>query len=663
MCENNRLKSRLVTFLIASSLAWCGLSAHAAAQTAPGGLGTGVPPAGQPTAPPTPPPSLEAPPASPPPDLGRPLAPPPGRVLPPPPTRRLNAFHLNADRIAFYSNRYVIGADGRVRVKLGDGTLLTGDTFSMDLRLNRFLIAGNVTLLPPHAPAPLAGAAFAEFFDFDRAYFIPISGGPDRWTYAFGDYAHPLLGREMPGDAFLLPNLAGNRVFLYSKSANVDPRRSVRFAPADINFGLTFLPFPTYFLNFSPNPNFAQNALPGATVDGPLDFAGGEHGLATAHIRYDTLNKVFFAYEQHQVSDFHYAVFSVSPLTRPLKQYNLLGYDHLAPKTDAGFAFQESAFQSDFHTPLSATAYTNARIARALPHSFMLVNFDQFYFSLLAQPQPGVLGLLYYGDPTHNWVPNHPSDLTLSWIGFRNRIFKTPLYLAWRSQESVYHDGYNIFTNLFGVNYPTIWAKSGGVDVVTSPIVVLKDRKNRLRDVVFTAYFDKQRTYFSVPHHFDATITGLALSKTVVPGKFVVFTSYSNLTTGDYWGAVQSIIYPPYPAYDFANNTFDLTHEAFRGFATQRSFNQNFVCTPTATLAFSGGMRENKDFPKPVPGPLVSAYGTVYFNNYGYTPFQAYGNVRYRVNRLWVLDITRSYFFHFGGFQNWSQQFNFQVLR
>jgi hypothetical protein len=112
------------------------------------------------------------------------------RAVPTAPTgRRLAAFAVVARRIAFYSNRYVMEADGDVAITLGDGTRITGKTFFYDLRLNRFVIAGGVRLAA--AGREIDGAAFAEYFDFDRAYFVPVLSQPDRWTFASGDYAHP----------------------------------------------------------------------------------------------------------------------------------------------------------------------------------------------------------------------------------------------------------------------------------------------------------------------------------------------------------------------------------------------------------------------------------------------------------------------------------------
>jgi hypothetical protein len=610
-------------------------------------------PPGVPTAPPIP----SAPPL--------PIGPQPSAspsASPTPPTgRRLDAFSVTAKRIAFYSNRYDIGADGDVTVVLGDGTRITGNTFSMDLRLNRFLVAGNVKVAADGQQ--IDGAAFAEFFDFDRAYFIPIASEPDRWTFASGDYAHPLLGRQMPGDVFYLPDLSGERVFLYAKKAVVDPHQSVRFTPAEINFGLTFVPFPSYFLNFSPNPNFAQNSLEGATIDGPLDFAGGEHALATAHIRYDPTNSIYPSYEQHQVSANHYIVASINPLTRPLKQYNLLVYDQLAPKLQAALFFQETAFQSGFSQPLSATAFASGQLTAGLPHSFLQLTDYAYYNSLLGQPQPGIGGALYYGDPSHNWVGNHPNDLFLNWTGFRNAVGKLPLYLQLRSSFGVAHDEIAPIQSFGGVAYDTIWSKALGFNLSTRPLTVLRDPTGRRRDVYFTGWLDKQRQWFSVPHHVDTTQTALSLTKLIDPQKLAVIVSYRNTNTGDFYGAAQLQAYPPNSVVSPATGQVYPSYQAFVGFGTTRSFIEQLNYTPTPQFTLTLSMRENRDFPEPVPGTLLVAGGIPYFNNYGVSPYQATFDVRFRVNKLLVFDISREYFFNFGGFERWSPTFQFQVLK
>jgi hypothetical protein len=589
---------------------------------------------------------------------------------PTPPTgRRLAALSVTARRIAFYSNRYVIEADGNVSVVMGDGTRITGNTFSMDLRLNRFLVAGNLKLVA--GGTAYEGAAFAEFLDFDRAYFLPILSEPDRWTFTEGDYAHPLLGRQMPGDTFFLPDLSGQSVFAYAKKAVIDPRQSVRFTPAEINFGLTFVPFPSYFLNFSTNPNFAQNSLQGATADGPLDFAGGEHGLATAHLRYDQANKVYFAYEEHQVSNNHYVVWSVDPLTRPLKQYNLLAFDRVTPKVQAVFTFQETAFQSGFSQPLSATALAEGEVTAGLKHSFLQLTDNAFYNSLLAQPQPGIAGLLYYGDPSHNWVAGHPNDLLLSWTGFRNPVYTLPLFFQLRSSFGVNHQDYEnlpgsqspgALQTLGGVNYQTVWDKAVGFNLSTRSLTVLRDPKGLRRDVYFTASLDKQRQWFSAPHHVDTTITTLSLTKLIDPQKLALLVSYTNTNIGDFYGAQQLDAYPSSAYVSPVTGEVFPSYLAFRGFATTRSFAQQLNFTPNPGLTVILSMRENRDFPEPVAGPIQIIGGTPYFDNYGFSPYQATLDVRFRFNRILVFDIARSYYFNFGGFERWSPSFQFQLL-
>ncbi|MDQ2857988.1 MAG: hypothetical protein M3R53_04965 [Candidatus Eremiobacteraeota bacterium] len=583
-------------------------------------------------------------------------------VAPAPTGRRLDAFRIGADKIAFYSNRFIVTADRNVDVTLGDGTRITGDTFSLDLRLNRFVVAGDVKVFA--GGREIDGAAFAEFLDFDRAYFVPIISEPDRWTFVNGDYAHPLLGRQMPGDTFFLPDLRGERVFAYSKRATIDPRRSVRFVPASLNFGLAFVRFPSYFLNFSSNPNLAQNALGGAFVDGPLDVAGGEHGLATAHIRYDAQNKIYPAAELHQVSDDHYFVVSANPLTRPLKTYNALAFDRISPGLQAQLFVQETAFQHAFNRPLSATAFASAQITGSLPHSYLQLTTNAYYDSLLAQPPPGVNGLLYYGDPTHNWVPDHPDDVTLSWVGYRHPLARLPVTFQLRSSYGSAHNGISPLQTLGGTNVHSIFNKGVGFNLASNQITLLKDSSGRRRDTYLTATFDKQRQYFSLPHHIDTTTAVVSLTKLIDPQKLILLASYTNQNTGDFWGDKQQLAYDSVRPYiDPYTGRLLPGFNAFRGFGTVRSLVEGLVYTPTPILNLSVTLRENHDFPRPIAGPATIVGDNVVFQNFGATPYQASFDLRYQVNRILVFDIGRSYFFGFGGYERWSPQFSFAVVK
>jgi len=583
---------------------------------------------------------------------------------PTPPTgRRLADFKVTADRIAFYSNRYIMEADGHVVVALGDGTHIAGNTFFYDLRLNRFVIAGAVRVTA--ALTEVKGAAFAEYFDFDRAYFLPILSQPDRWTFVAGDYAHPRFGRLEPGDTFFLPDLSGERVFLYAKNALVDPKQSVRFTPARINFGLTFVPFPTYFLNFSANPLFAQNALTGAYADGPLDFAGGEHSLATAHVRYDSIDHAFGAFELHEVSDNSYIVVSANPITRPLKQYNLLTFDRITPGVQIQSQIQETAFQSGFSRPLSATAYANVQLTASLAHSYLRLNDNSYFDSLLARPSTFGYDngeqVYYYDDPTHPWIPDHPSNIQLTWSGFRHQINQLPIYFQLRSEAGVDTDTITPLQQLGGVNYYKEYDKALGIDITTKNITLRADPSGRHRDIYFTALFDRQREWFSLPHHIDTQVATGSITKVFDP-QVIVLASYSNTNTGDFYGAQQSSAYPGSALYfnPFTGQTLQVS-PGFRGFGTVRSFAQSLVFVPSEAIAFTTNMRENDDFPRPIPGTLQIIGDGLGYLNYGVTPYELDLDVRFRISRVFLLDVSRSNYFGFGGNQRWSQQFNFQV--
>ena len=591
--------------------------------------------------------------------------------------RRLAAFGLAADRIVFYSNRYIVAADGHVSVVLGDGTRVRGNTFAMDLRLNRFVIAGDVKVVTAGASGQakeIDGAAFAEYFDFDRAYFVPILGEPDRWTFDAGDYAHPLLGRQMPGDTFFLPDLEGERAFLSAKHATIDPRQSVRFTPADLNFGLATVPFPTYFLNFSPNPNFAQNALAGAYVDGPLDFLGGSHALSTLHLRYDPANKIYPSFEQHLVSANSYIVASVNPLTRPLKQYNILAFDRLSPGMQLSLALQETAFQQAFSRPLSATGYATAQLVMSLPHSYVALTTQNYYDSLLAKPREFVDSTIYgrvfyYGDASHPFIGDHPSQQQIAWIGFRHPVYRLPFTFSVRSGFSAATNSTTTFRTVGGTNVSSLFSKSIGINIASKSIKVIPDTEGRGRDLYLTASLDKQRTFNSTPHFIDTQQESFALTKVIDPRRLTVLATYQINNTGDYYGARQSEIYPSSAGFNPYTGEVVNGFRAFRGFATTHALTQQLVYTPNDTITLNVTMRENRDFPRAIPG-LPTPTGNPFlgstalgFANYGATPYQADLDLRYRINRLLTVDIGRSYYFNFGGYERWSPTFSFSIVK
>ncbi len=577
---------------------------------------------------------------------------------------RLGPFSLRAKTIAFYSSRYIVGAQGSVVVRLGDGTVISANTFFMDLRLNRFLVAGNVTV--ERGDVSLEGAALAYYFDFDRVYFLPVGAEPDRWTYVDGDYAHPLRGREMPGDAFYLPDVSTERIFLTATKAVVDPRQSVHFWPATINFGIAKVPFPGYFLLYSPNPNFAQNALAPANVDGPYDFLGGSHALSTLHLRYSTMNGVYFALEQHQVSDDHYIVASINPLTRPEKQYNLLGFVHPAPAIEISPALQENAFQSGFTQPLQATATVQPQINLALPRSGIQITPIWYYESLLAMPAP-IDGMYYYGAPVHAWGPDHPLNISLTWQGYQNQVDHLPLYFRLRSGLGYAHNEPTPLSTLgltppFNPAYVTLYTRTLGITLLSPSVRIGRDHRGAAYDTQFNATLDKQIQWSSpLPHHVDTTQLTLSLSKEIVT-HVQTLVQYTNLNVSDRYNNEldQSDAYPSFAGVGIGNVLYP-EYRAFRGFATTRALTGQILVTPNPGLTFSASMRTDDDFPIAIPQQQSQP-------QVGVPPNQATFDVRFKVNSILSIDISRAYYFNWGGYYRWGSPygvngFNIQVVK
>jgi hypothetical protein len=589
----------------------------------------------------------------------------------PTPLPAARPFTVTGKRVVFYSDRFVVTADENVVVTLADGTRITGNTFMMYLKLNRFVIAGDVRIRTK-AGQVIPGAAFAEYFDFDRAYFVPITTEPDRWTFVGNDFEKPLRGREMPGDTFFLPDLSNEHVFLYGGKALIAPRESVRFTPASINLNfvgnkpVAFVPTPSYYFNFSSNPNFAQNGLAGAYFDAPYPFAGGAHGSATAHLRYDEINQLYLSYEQHlAITDKSYVVLSANPLTRPQRQYNLLAMDHVSPKIQTQLFVQENVFQLGLSQPLSAGAFSQLKTTVGLHQSFLQWNLDNAWESLLANPCPTCAPsqALFYGTPEHIWIPDHGSDSQLSWTGFDHRVARTvPLSYRLRSGIGFVHDSYAPPGSLGGVSYPALWQHFVGFTLFT-PSLIIKTAPFRAWHL--NAVLDKQEQAYSEPHHVDTTQTSVTASKTF--DKHVsAYIGYSITNTGDYYGALQSQAYPPQiPVSPITGQSYP-GYAAFEGLATSHSLSESLIWTASQNLTLNLIWRENHDFPIAVPymvAPL--AFGQSMGNqqgDIGVSPQQLTGDLRIRLRPNLLVDLTRSYYFNWGN-RRWTPQFTFLISK
>ncbi|HEV2740951.1 MAG TPA: hypothetical protein VGU66_20505 [Candidatus Elarobacter sp.] len=555
------------------------------------------------------------------------------------------SLDVTAKNVEFFSNRFVVTADGDVRVRLSDGTVVTGQTFTMDLKLNRYLVAGDVHVDGPTVHT--AGAAFAGYPDLDRSYFLPGAAPPDaapeRWTYYGQDWANPHVGREQPGDAFYFPDLTGERPYIYAAGVRVTPKTNVLFDLPRVYTAGVYLPLPRYVVTFSANSHFYENGFQGARADVALPFNGSEHSLTALHLRNDPFNGTYLALDQHFVWKNDWIVASIDPLTQEQRQYNLIASKWFSPKFQTRVFAQESAAQHGIvNRPDDAAAFVEVQLNAGLAHSGLSYTQDNYFQHLLgypAHPDDTVLASDY--DP--RWR-EHPMNAVLSWTGTEKALVRptVPLLFRLRSGIGFAHDVYGEggYPNL-QPGPPSLWYKFAGAALYTSAITLP-------HNFSLTAQYDRQRTWFSEPHHVDAGDARVAVSRAQPLLHINYFVAYEVKTVGDYWGGQQLAAYPVNA--DVVTNGFGSFggQAAFRGLATSRALSASFVYTPTPYFALSLLASHNVDYPAPVPGV------------FGQPPLQLSGDLRVRISKQILVDLSRSYYFNFAN-ERYTPQFGIQV--
>jgi hypothetical protein len=565
------------------------------------------------------------------------------------------SLDLQADRVVFFSNRYIVTGEGHVRVRLSDGTVLKSELFSMDLKLNRYLLAGDVHIDSDNVHE--IGAGFAGYPDLDRSYFLSANGNPDKWTYFGLDFAHPQKGRAQPGDAFFIPDVTTEKPYIIASSATILPKTNVQFRGSRLYVLGVFIPTGKWVQTFSANPNYAQNAFSGASFDIGLPYNGSLHALSQIHLRYTGLSKFFLSFDQHFVWDRDYIVFSVNPLTQEERQFNFIGYKRISPRMEARIFAQLSTAQHGIYQPEVASAYTNLSYVVSLRHSALALNADQYNTSLL-QYSPAVNG---NGEDERAY--DHPADAQLAWTGRDTPLTRyTPVSLRLRSGFGIAHDGYHCgpisaycltdprnktgqdlgyVLDYFGADrtrVPTIVQKFVGATLYTNSLPL-----DSLRSLNLNLTFDKQRQWFSLPHFVDTTTTTASLSKTYTR-ELAFLGAYSVTQLGDYYGARQLEFYPPDPVV-FDGISYP-GYQAFRGFSTTRSITGSAVITPNQFFNYAFTVRRGYDFPAPIPGL------------FGLPPWQITNEFRVRIAKQILMDVTRTDYFHFGGYlPSFSVQF------
>ncbi|MEO7203185.1 MAG: hypothetical protein ABI431_09690 [Candidatus Tumulicola sp.] len=616
--------------------------------------------------------------------------------------RANTTMQLSASHILFYNDQFELEADGNVRVTTSDGFTVTGDAFSMDLKLNRFLVAGHVTL--QYGNEHVSGAAISDFLDFNRIYFVPVTSEPDRWTFLNGDLTHPVKGRIMPGDVFAFPTLP-KTPSIVAASATIGTRSFIHFSGATGYFAGVGVPLGSYVINFSPNQYFAQNSLTGANFDATFNVAGNNNSLSAVHVRYDTFNHAYLAFEQHFVGAHDYAIFSANPLTKTQRYFNFIGYEKLGSRFQVQTFSQLYINQGIFFQalPSSETQTTYVNMTYAFPHSYLslasnFTNYNTLGPGSFTNPAP----VCTIPNPTKtNPSPkpvcvinpagnlSHPTQAQLTWTSFQNQIFKKlPLFEQTYFSYGFNHDSvgqqYALPINIHGLQafggqcvfskadgpvpcpttYTTIYNQIVGFNFFLTSVKIGGD--NPSKDYFFNATFNKQRQYNSLPHHIDSTTTTGSLSRQF-SRQVNSYVSFQVQNTGDYYlqGGYQPCTFiqpnPPQPPVPCPSSL-----QSFTGVSTLRTWTLGINYDPNPDFNASLVARRHADFPIPEPNvfplPSVNVLGQPLYNDYlGQPPYDLTGDVRFHLLPHMLVDIQRTYYFNFGNIR-WSPAFIIQVL-
>lgn len=566
-------------------------------------------------------------------------------------------LRLHADRVAFYYDRFLVEGDGNVQVTSNDGSVVTGDVFSMDLKLNRYVVAGHVHVQSPGGSHD--GAALANFLDVNRIYFVPLTGEPDRWTFVDGDYSHPLKGRQMPADTFALPELGNARPFLEASQASIAAHSFVRFGGSRVELlnGLGgYVPVPSFYLNFSSDQHLAQNSLSGANFDATYEFAGDAHSISALHFRYDTLNKTYLAFEQHLSSRKSYVVFSANPLTRPSKFFNLLLSQQPSSSVQIRSFTQLHTYQYGLSEPFEAQQTTDLQVTGALKRSFATVDYQTTNFSLLTPNGRGYFGP---ASDAHGYVLNHPQSLQLAVTTFDNKVFRNfPLMFHTNYGAGFYHDALGV-----AGGQPTLYRHFASVTGYL-PSFKIGSSPVETRNVYLSSVFTRGWQWDSIPHATRTSDFTNSLSK-FFNRRTNGFVQYEVFNAVDDYGAAQNLTYPGTPL-TFGGTTYP-GYAAFRGTATFRTLSLGLNYNNGNNFSFSVVARKHTDFPNPIPGyltfqPAILLGSSFYPNSFGQPPYDITGDVRFRINPHMAIDIQRAYYFNFGNL-GWNPQFLIQITQ
>jgi len=434
----------------------------------------------------------------------------------------------------------------------------------------------------------------------------------------------PVKGRDMPGDAFAFPDLRGHRPYVSGRKAVIDSGTYVEVEPATtaILMGPDTPPLPAFVDNYSGNPAFGQNALPGATFDAPYPFYGSSHTLETFHLRYDQAraDPYFASFEHHSVADDGaFAVMSLNALSQPAKQWTLLGYEPMGARQALSLDAQLFTTQSGLSQPSTSNGFVDLQYVGALRESSVLADVTQSYDSLLRGIES----------------PDHPTVAGLQWSGYQQTIFRSGFTYRLASGTSWIHDA-------FGVSGQPIR------DVSTTFVSGVIGSPSFSGPFKTTAYVSAsvQQTWLTFPNRISTRSLFLSDGRELAPRLYAVLSGQVQTVTTDDPAlafAAPNAATGLTPAPQSPNGLPVLQFPTSAIAATDRSYGLTISWQPTGRFQFG-----------------TTAQRSVYSPGQPFPPSSLSFDARANVTRSLYVTIGRSYFFNWIG-QGWSPRFSLQV--
>jgi len=546
-------------------------------------------------------------------------------IASPRPATATETYRLSAERVAFYTNTFILQGSGNVRVDIGADRQISADFFSMDVRGNRFIVAGNVRLRGPNVDDSFA--AFSVDLEARRSYAIVANSAFERWSFSENDFVHPQRDQQAPPDAFELPLITYPASKLGHKIV-IGARSYVRYGRCVTQFiggAGVYIPIPDCYVNVGDDPALAQSALAAANAGGEITLTGSANAVSGIFLIYDRVNGFYAALQQNVASAKAWAVFALTASGHP----GLSVIGALTP-SDAFGVRLSTQLQSLAPTATSAVTgfrYSDVRVSQALGPGYA-----ELFASTGADSGSG-----------SQFFPSRPSSAQFD-FATRNVPIGNLAFGTMRIGYGEQHDAFGL-QQLGPTSYTTLGFGYVNAALSTPALPIGGADPRRRFDLALLAGETIER--FSIPHETAITTTAASLTKAL--GASTVSLSYSIANVADRY-ADQQLAYPTAVG-------------GFNGFATFRTLalGAAFEASPQLTTSLTVHMHD--DFPKPAFGlfPVVDAAPlgqNPYPFQLGEPPADVTLAFRIRLNPQLSLDISDTQFINARG---WPTN-NFQFL-